>query len=176
MTEEADAARVLARLDALLQPKAHASGAAKSFLSDFAAKKGIPADSLNDEGMLQAEAGGLTMMLAPLEDRPMVLATVEIEADLQDEPELARMFLEANLDWTATGGGTFASLGEDERPHLCRLIFVQPGETDAFAEEVAAMFNVARAWLDALDADDDDFDDDDLEEDADTISNSWVKA
>ena len=171
MTEEADAAPALAKLDALLQRKAHASGAAKMFLSDFAAKTGISADTLNDEGMLQAEAGGLTMMLTPLEDRPMVLATIEIEADLQEEPELARTFLEANLDWTATGGGTFASLGEDEQPHLCRLIFVQPGETDAFAEEVAAMFNVAGAWLDALDADDDDF-----EEDEDTISNGWVKA
>lgn len=171
MTEEADAARVLAKMDALLQRKAHVGGAAKTFLSDFAAKKGIPANALNDEGMLLAEADGLTMMLVPLEDRPMVLATVEIAADLRNEPELARTFLEANLDWTATGGGTFASLSEDEQPHLCRLIFVQPGETDAFAEEVAAMFNVANAWLDALDADDDDF-----EEDEDTISNRWVKA
>lgn len=171
MTEEADVAPVLAKLDALLQQKAHTRGGAKSFLTDFAAKTGIPADSLNDEGMLQADAGGLTMMLTPLEDRPMVLATVEIDADLQEEPELARTFLEANLDWAATGGGTFASLGEDERPHLCRLIFVQPGETDAFVEDVAAMFNVASAWLAALDTDDDD-----VEEDENTVSNGWVKA
>ena len=171
MTEEADAASADAIRDALLQQGAQASGAAKAFLSEFAAKKGISTDSLEDNGMLAAEAAGLHMMLAPLDDRPMVLATIEIDVDLRDDPELARTFLQANLDWTATGGGTFASLGEDDKPHLCRLIFVQPGATDAFAEEIAAMFNVANAWLDALE-----MDEDDLADEEDTISNAWLKA
>ena len=174
MTEEADAPRVSANIDALLDTGAHARDAAKAFLSEFAAKKGI-ADSLDEDGMLSAEADGLKMMLVPLEDRPLVLATVELEADLRNEPELARMFLQANLDWTATGGGTFASLGEEEKPHLCRLLFVQAGATDAFAADVAAMFNVASAWSDALEADGEDFDDDE-DQDEDTISNAWLKA
>lgn len=176
MTEEADTPPVSANIDALLDPGAHARDAAKVFLSEFAAKRGI-ADSLDEDGMLSAEADGLKMMLVPLEDRPLVLATVEIDADLQTAPELARMFLQANLDWTATGGGTFASLGEEDKPHLCRLLFVQPGEMDAFAADVAAMFNVASTWVDALEADDGDFDEDrDEDENEDTISNAWLKA
>ena len=171
MTEEANAAPSDAIRDALLQQGAQPSGAAKAFLCEFAAEKGISTDSLEDSGMLAAEAEGLHMMLVPMEDRSMVLATIEIDADLRDNPELARTFLRANLDWTATGGGTFASLGEDDKPHLCRLIFVQPGATDAFAEEIAAMFNVADAWLETLE-----MDEDDPADDEDTISNAWLKA
>ena len=170
-SEEADAATADAIRDALLQQGAQANGAAKTFLGEFAAQKGISTGSLEDNGMLAAESAGLHMMLAPLDDRPMVLATIEIDVDLRDDPELARTFLRANLDWTATGGGTFASLGDDEKPHLCRLIFIQPGATDAFAEEIAAMFNVVNAWLDALE-----MDEDDPADEENTISNAWLKA
>lgn len=170
MTEDFGATDLPTQLSALLNGAAHSADMAKAFLAEFAAANGI-SDGLLEDGMLMAEAEDMQMMLVPLPDRPMVLATVELEADLREEPQLARAFLEANLDWTATGGGTFASLGEEETPHLCRLIFVQPGAVEAFAEEVAGVFEVARAWLEALDDDEPDFA---PEEGA--VAQKWMKA
>lgn len=170
MTEDFGASDIPTQLSALLNGAEHSADMAKAFLAEFAASKGI-SEGLLDDGMLMAEAEGMEMMLVPLPDRPMVLATVELKADLGEEPELARAFLEANLDWTATGGGTFASLGEDETPHLCRLIFVQPGAVEAFTEEIAGVFEVARAWLEALDDDEPDF-----EPEEDAAAQKWMKA
>lgn len=170
MTEHFGGTDMSMQLSALLNGAAHSADMAKAFLAEFAAAKGI-SDGLLDDGMLMAEAEGMEMMLVPLPDRPMVLATVELEVDLGEEPDLARAFLEANLDWAATGGGTFASLGEEETPHLCRLIFVQPGAVEAFAEEVAGVFEVARAWLEALDEEEPDFA---PEEGA--VAQNWMKA
>jgi hypothetical protein len=120
-------------------------------IAAFTKRHELPDITFGEAGFVTLTAGdGLEIVLSLVDGLPGVLAIAEMPSEPGSRGRLARLLLQANMNWQETGGGIFAILPPDKEIHLCRQIIIGAGDDVGFERDLMRFIEDARQWREAV--------------------------
>ncbi len=93
----------------------------------------------------------IDIALIHLPQFPGIVAAVEMDPDVRENPRLLRRLLQANMSWQWTQGGCFSVIPSNNTLVLCRLIQTIDRDLKKMDQEISTFVELSRQWKNELD-------------------------